>query len=369
MICPNCNAQVSDTQAFCGNCGAQLTPAQPTYDPVSDTQPYENPYQQSYQQPVEVAAEPVASPYTSSPYNASQSPYGAQQNAYSSPYSTQGTGQPYSQAPFPPGTYTQPPQQKASDTPFGLSIAGLVCAIIGLFPLGLIFAIVALVMNSKQKKNGIVSTKQAPTKVMGIIGLVLSIIWTVIAAVFGVALVAAINDGAFDDLDVTSNSNGSVTISTPSGSSVNLNSDGSVSTTSPSSGSASTSSSGSSATTSSGAAATAGTIGGSTSATSANSDVICGDWELESGSDEDLDAETMDMMRELGFNVTLSIDDDGTFEFSLFDESVSGTWKQTGTNAYLFTISGDSITGTYDSASGKLSWVEGDDKLVFRPMQ
>lgn len=359
MICPNCNAQVSDTQAFCGNCGAQLTPAQPTPDPASDTQPYKSPYQQSYQQPVEVAAEPVVNPYTSSPYDASQSPYGAQQNAYSSPYSTQGAGQPYGQAPFPPGTYTQPPQQKGSDTPFGLSIAGLVCALIGLFPLGLIFAIVALVMNSKQKKNGIVTTKQAPTKVMGIIGLVLSIIWTIIAVVFGVALVTAINDGAFDDLEVTSNSNGSVTISTPSGSSVNLNSDGSVSTTSPSSGSASASSGN--------AAATTGTIGGSTSSTSANSNDISGVWELESGSDEDITAETMDTMRDMGINIELFIYSDGTFDLTLFDESVSGTWKQSGTNTYLFTIDGDSITGTYDSASDRLTWEEGGDKLIFRP--
>ena len=206
MICPNCNAQVSDTQAFCGNCGAQLTPA------AAPTQP----------------ATPVDAGY--------------QQTAYSAPYQPQGAaGQQYGQSPYPPGSYTQPPQQKASDTPFGLSIAGLVCALIGLFPLGFIFAIIALVMNSKQQKSGIFSTKQAPTKVMGIIGLVVSILWTVLTLIFGVALIAAINDGALDDLDVsTSPSGSSVTITTPSGTSVNLNSDGSVSTSSPSSGSSST---------------------------------------------------------------------------------------------------------------------------------
>lgn len=339
MICPNCNAQVSDTQAFCGNCGAQLTPA------AAPTQP-------------------------TMPFDA-----GYQQTPYSAPYQPQGAaGQQYGQSPYPPGSYTQPPQQKGSDTPFGLSIAGLVCALIGLFPLGIIFAIVALVMNSKQVKSGIVSTKQAPTKIMGIIGLIVSGIWLVVSIVFGIALVTAINNGEFDDLDVTTNSNGSVTISTPSGTSVNLNSDGSVSTTSPSSGSASTSSngssstsSGSSATTSSGAAATAGTIGGSTSATSANGNDISGVWELESGSDEDLTVETMDTMRDLGFNVELYVYSDGTFDFSLFDESVSGTWKQSGTNTYVFTIDGESITGTYDSASSRLTWEEGNDKLVFRP--
>ena len=185
MICPNCNAQVGDTQAFCGNCGAQLTPTQAAAQPTT-------PIDAGYQQPTGYSAN-AENP---SPHTTEQAPYGgsSQQAAYGAPYQPQGAANPYGQSPYPPGNYTQPSQQKASDTPFGLSIAGLVCALIGLFPLGFIFAIVALVMNSKQQKSGIYSTKQAPTKVMGIIGLVMSILWTVLTLVFGVALIAAINE-------------------------------------------------------------------------------------------------------------------------------------------------------------------------------
>ena len=363
MICPNCNAQVSDTQAFCGNCGAQLTPTQAAAQPTT-------PIDAGYQQP----AGSSASTGNPSPYATEQAPYGgsSQQSAYGAPYQPQGAANPYGQSPYPPGNYTQPPQQKASDTPFGLSIAGLVCALIGLFPLGFIFAIVALVMNSKQQKSGIYSTKQTPTKVMGIIGLVMSILWTVLTLVFGVALVAAINDGAFDDLDVTTSPSGSsVTITTPSGTSVNLNSDGSVSTSSASSGSSSTAKpSGNSATTSSGgAAATTGNLASGASAAATSSNVIVGEWELESGSDQDLDAGTIDSMREMGFNIVLFVNDDGTFELSLFGESTNGTWSETGTNTYSFTIDGESIMGKYDNSSKRLTWEEDGDQLIFRPLE
>ena len=357
MICPNCNAQVSDTQAFCGNCGAQLTPTQTAAQPTT-------PIDAGYQQPVGSSA----STGSTSPYTTEQAPYGgsSQQSAYGAPYQPQGAANPYGQSPYPPGNYTQPPQQKASDTPFGLSIAGLVCALIGLFPLGFIFAIVALVMNSKQQKSGIYSTK-----VMGIIGLVMSILWTVLTLVFGVALIAAINDGALDDLDVsTSPSGSSVTITTPSGTSVNLNSDGSVSTSSPSSGSSSTATtSGNSATASSGgAAATTGNLtSGSSAATSTNE--IVGEWELESGNDQELTVDALDSMREMGFNIVLLVNNDGTFELSLFDESTSGTWSESGTHTYRFTIDGESITGTYDNTTKRLTWEEGGDRLVFRPIQ
>ncbi len=362
MICPNCNAQVGDTQAFCGNCGAQLTPTQAAAQPTT-------PIDAGYQQPTGYSAN-AENP---SPHTTEQAPYGgsSQQAAYGAPYQPQGAANPYGQSPYPPGNYTQPSQQKASDTPFGLSIAGLVCALIGLFPLGFIFAIVALVMNSKQQKSGIYSTKQAPTKVMGIIGLVMSILWTVLTLVFGVALIAAINDGALDDLDVsTSPSGSSVTITTPSGTSVNLNSDGSVSTSSPSSGSSSTATtSGNSASTSSGgAAATTGNFtSGTSAATSANE--IVGEWELESGNNEELTIDTLDSMREMGFNIVLLVNGDGTFELSLFDESTSGTWSEAGTHTYRFTIDGESITGTYDNSTKRLTWEEGGDQLIFRPIQ
>ena len=367
MICPNCNAQVSDTQAFCGNCGARLTPAQA---PTKQASPMDG----GFQQPAEYTTGTAGS----SPYAAEQSPYGgpSQQAPYGAPYQPQGAANPYGQSPYPPGSYTQPPQQKASDTPFGLSIAGLICAVIGLFPLGFIFAIVALVMNSKQKKNGIVSTRQTPTKVMGIIGLVISIVWTFIAILFGVALVAAINEGAFDDLDVTTSPSGSsVTITTPSGTSINLNSDGSVSTSSASSGSSSTT------TTSSGAAATTGSLTSGAAATSSSASAIVGDWELESGSDEELSAETIDMMREVGFNIVLYIDaegsgDRGTFDLMLLDETTSGTWSFVGEDSssannltYRFTIDGESIIGTYDVSTDRLIWEEDGDQLIFRPIQ
>ena len=77
----------------------------------------------------------------------------------------------------------------------------------------------------------------------------------------------------------------------------------------------------------------------------------------------------MDLVRENGFNIVLLVNGDGTFELSLLDESASGTWSETGTHTYRFTVDGESITGTYDDASKRLTWEDGGDQLVFRPIQ
>lgn len=298
MICPHCNAIVNDTQAFCDYCGSPLTPSK-------SAQTFPNQY---------------------------------------------------------PNQPSGPTQQPVSNVPFGLAIAGLICAAIGMFPVGIVLAIIALVMNSNQKKAGLVSTKQGPTKVMGIIGVVVSAVWLLMIILYGAAIIAAVEDGTFDNRSTT----------TPPSS---------VSTTTNSNGSVNTSPSSDNATTTSGSSAAA--AGSSQYDPVALGSMILGDWELESGNEEGLDAESLDMMRETGVNVTLAIDVDSVGDHGTFDlvfitgNHHLGTWRAvdviegTGTQTirYVFSIEGESFAGEYDVATERLTLKDSTTELVFRPME
>lgn len=328
MICPYCNAIVSDSQAFCGNCGARLEPSQPSRSP-------------QYAQP-ETPSAPDG--------------YTTQSGYAPSPYDQQ----PYGQYPNQPGS---PLQQSVSNTPFGLAIAALVCAVIGLFPVAVVLAIIALVMNSNQKKAGIYTSKQGPTKIMGILGIIISALWLIAIVLFSAVLVTAVENGALDDLDIkTSPSGSSVTITTPSGPSINLNSDGSISTSSPTE-----------------------DASDATSADNPDSSPIqaylyvCGKWELESGTYENLDEESLNTIRDLGYNIELVVanegtENQGTFELSLIDRTLSGTWsylemsEDSGirTFKYLFTTDDGNLMATYEPEGDRLIWEDGTNQLVFR---
>ena len=51
-----------------------------------------------------------------------------------------------------------------------------------------------------------------------------------------------------------------------------------------------------------------------------------GSWELESGSDENLDAESIELMKSLGLTVTLTLNEDGKGTMDLFGEAMDVEW-------------------------------------------
>lgn len=167
MKCPSCGADLENPGKFCEMCGAPLP------NDLSVYQDAPQPQQQAQPQP---EPEPVPEP---------------QQQAQ------QPEPQPQAQQPEPPYVQQQPYMQppKVSGAPFVLAIIALVTAILGLFPIALILAIIALVMNSGQKKRGEFSTKQTPTFVMGIISLILSIIMFIVTILLGGAIwIALVSD-------------------------------------------------------------------------------------------------------------------------------------------------------------------------------
>ncbi len=195
MRCPNCNVEVPDNTKFCMNCGkplpqdqtqdirAQETQSIQGNDPFEPTQRMEQP--QNAQDPAQRVNQQYQQAQTQ------QIPQGQQ------PQYQQGQTQ---QMP-PQGQYQQAPVQGAqqpSIAPFVLSIIALVLSLLGLFPVSLILAIIALVMNSKQKKRGELSTKQTPTFVMSIISLVISVIMAICTIVLGGAIWLAVMNGDFN---------------------------------------------------------------------------------------------------------------------------------------------------------------------------
>lgn len=51
-----------------------------------------------------------------------------------------------------------------------------------------------------------------------------------------------------------------------------------------------------------------------------------GSWGLESGSDKNLDAESIELMKSLGLEVTLTLNEDGTGKLDLFGEASDVEW-------------------------------------------
>lgn len=155
-VCPNCGAYTNGAK-FCESCGAPLPveqpqPAQPVQaQPVQPVQPqpaqpipvqpvYSQPVQSMYQQPVPV------------------------QPVYQQPQYAQ-SGQGYQ----PMGSYNQPVQKKSTN---GACIAGFILGLVGLFTFGLtslvgvIVSTIGVIIAFAKKQKG---------KVLGIIGLVLSL--------------------------------------------------------------------------------------------------------------------------------------------------------------------------------------------------
>ena len=58
-----------------------------------------------------------------------------------------------------------------------------------------------------------------------------------------------------------------------------------------------------------------------------NKAAYTGTWELESGSDENLDAESIALMKSLGLEVSMTLNEDGTGSLNLFGEMMNLTWE------------------------------------------
>lgn len=357
MICPNCNAEISDSMKFCENCGVAL-PASTTQQPNVAPQG-ESPYGQpsGEQQFGQQAEQPYGAQQPSEQvYDAQQpagQPYGANQYGYQQPgqpYDAQQYGQQPGQsgaAPTPPGVYTTSygAGPAVSSTPFVLAIIALVTSLLGLFPVSLVLAIVALVLNSGQKKRGEFSTKQTPTTVMSIISLVVSVF----------VLVAAIMLGGMFAAFVASEGTSASTSDRPS-----------VSATASSS---TKSSSASSASASSSASADGSESAGATAAPASSAseimDRLVGSWKLTglTSDGEVANAEDIELMQDVGLTVSLDIKEDGTVDLVLFGVNMSGIWESADGVNVSMRFRGDTMNATVNGT--ELTLVDGEDRLTF----
>ena len=358
MICPNCHAEVSDSMKFCENCGSALS---------ANTEQTQNAYSsQDFQQqsPVQPPTRPSSQMRTTDPYadaaHFDQQPpsaygdaqqfgqpptdeytetqqFGQQATDYNDTqqFGQQTTGQPYA-TPTPPDVYapagTSP---QPSIAPFVLAIIALITSLLGLFPVSIVLAIIALVMNSGQKKRGQLSTKQTPTTIMSVISLVISALMLVLTIMMGGLIAAYV---ASEGLGSSSGSTSSFLTAPKS---------------------------------SSGSAGAAGTTGGNSSATNAsglNSEIaekLAGTWKLTglTSNGQVTTLEDIELMQDMGLNIELVLNADGTATFTLFGATMNGTWESSDGSAVILTIEGGRIDATV--TGDVLSLVEGTDEMSF----
>lgn len=354
MICPNCNAEISDSMKFCENCGVAL-PASDAQQPNATFQsesPYGQPNgeQQFGQQPADqqYGADQYGYQSYGDSYGAPQGEYTYQQSGQ--PYDAQQYGQQPGQpgaAPTPPGVYTASYGAGAavSSTPFVLAIIALVTSLLGLFPVSLVLAIVALVLNSGQKKRGEFSTKQTPTTVMSIISLVVSVF----------VLIAAIMLGGLFAAYVASEG---TSASTSAGPSVSATASSSAKSSSASSASASSSASAA-------GSESAGATAAPASSASEIMDRLVGSWKLTGlvSDGEVANADDIELMQDVGLTVSLDIREDGTVDLVLFGVNMSGIWESADGVNVSMRFKGDTMNATVNGT--ELTMVDGEDRLTF----
>lgn len=86
-----------------------------------------------------------------------------------------------------------------------------------------------------------------------------------------------------------------------------------------------------------------------------------GSWTLESGSDENLDADSIELMKSLGLEVTLVLNEDDTGSIDMFGQKEDITWEASSATEGKMTmtdagsanikIDGDKLVMSDDSAS------------------
>ena len=220
MNCKQCNLEIGN-QRFCPNCGTDNTvQAVPQYQPQAQ---YEVPVQNqnfnvqteapSYSAPVEptpvapvapVVTEVPAQPeVTAQAYTPDYSQYMPQnaapaQNQYSTPYGTQQNNyQQYLPQNNPAQQNYAPAVPVAEDPGKSKATAAMIWGIVSLF-FGWIPGIVALVMAKKYNEigNGVNAGTAKGGKIMGIIGIVLGVLSTLIVIGTIILMIAAVGAAA-----------------------------------------------------------------------------------------------------------------------------------------------------------------------------
>ena len=66
-----------------------------------------------------------------------------------------------------------------------------------------------------------------------------------------------------------------------------------------------------------------------------------GDWKLAYGSDENLDADSIELMNSLGLSVTLTVNEDGTGSLDLFGDNMEAKWEASSNSEGTITLDGN----------------------------
>ena len=105
--------------------------------------------------------------------------------------------------------------------------------------------------------------------------------------------------------------------------------------------------------------------GGSSEDYSSN---FAGDWQLVSMESPDNDVTEQDLqdMKDIGMTVDLTFADDGTCTLVMFGEEYgTGTWKAKSATTCDVTMEDQHIDVTIDSSTGRLSFAQDDEALIF----
>ena len=81
-----------------------------------------------------------------------------------------------------------------------------------------------------------------------------------------------------------------------------------------------------------------------------------GDWKLAYGSDENLDADSIQLMESLGLSVKLTLNEDGTGSLDLFGETMQAKWEASSNTEGKITLDDSEATMKLDN--GELSIVD-----------
>ena len=206
----------------------------------------------------------------------------------------------------------------APATAFGLAIAGLILSLLGVpCVLGVILCIVALVLNSRYNKSGMLNRHKTSTLVLSIIGLVAGLVAVVLSALmlFGIVNAASIVPGEFTN---------------PASSSESAPSEGEGS-----------------------------------ESEQAESQAFAGSWKLVGMQEGDqiYTEEQISAMEAVGLTVEVNLSEQGEVDLVLFGESMEGTWESDSDTHATCTLEDETVD--LELVDGKLQVKQGESMLIF----
>ena len=89
-----------------------------------------------------------------------------------------------------------------------------------------------------------------------------------------------------------------------------------------------------------------------------------GDWTLESGSGENLDEASIELMKSLGLDVTLTLKEDGTGTIDLFGQSQEVKWEASSNSEGKLKLVEQNSETTIKLNDGKLTLADSDDSYM-----